>query len=154
MRRLPVALPFALLLACGGGDDDGSAAPDAGYNCALDDRGETFAAGMSKTGAAGYGFTLVDAIPAPPDRYENDWQVAVTDPDGAAAADVDLSIVLFMPDHGHGSGVTPVVTADGAGGFAIDRINLFMPGLWEITLRANAGGDRLDEVTFNFCVEG
>jgi hypothetical protein len=144
---------LAVAAACGG-DDHGAHDSDAGYNCALDERGETFVAGMSKTGANGYAFALDDAVPSPPAKTDNVWTVAVTEPGGAAATSVGMTAVPFMPDHGHGTPIGAVATAVGDGSFTIEPINLWMPGLWEIRLAATDGDTALDQVVFRFCVDG
>jgi hypothetical protein len=162
MRRRS-ALPLALVLVVGcGGEHEGA---DGGLNCELDVRGETFAAGMSRAGASGYVFTLDDAVPSPPDRFENEWTVTVTDANGAGAA--GLAVLPCMPDHGHGTPIVPSIEGDDAGHFTVSGINLWMPGLWKIMLYATDGSGfetgtcaspsttaPLDEVVFRFCIDG
>ena len=68
---------------------------------------------------------------------------------------VTIDVVPFMPDHGHGTSIDAVVTpADsGAGEYSISRVNLWMPGLWQVTLRTQAGG-ATDDVVLAFCITG
>jgi hypothetical protein len=154
MRRLILPLAGLALAACGGNGGGGAAKADAGYDCSLDDRGETFTAGMSKTGDAGYQFALMDALPSPPDKGNNTWTVEVRDPNGDPVVDLDLAVKPFMPDHGHGSPTTPVITATGDGVFSVDPVYMFMPGLWEMTLSVKDTDATLDTAVFRFCVDG
>jgi hypothetical protein len=160
-----VLIASLLTAACGG--DDAPAEADAGYNCALDERGETYSAGMTKTGEGGYVFTLVDALPSPPAKSDNALTLALTDAEGEPATTAGLNILPCMPDHGHGSPLVPTITPAGDGSFSIERLNLWMPGLWEISIwatEADAAVERtctkpalvepLDEVTFRFCIDG
>ncbi len=150
-----VALLAGLLLAgCGG--DDAAELPDAGFNCEIDQRDEEFTAGMEKVGAAGMTIRLVSSSPSPPSRYENDWVVEVVDAAGAPLAGAELEIKMFMPDHGHFSSIPVVITEDAAtpGRYQANP-NLFMPGIWEITVRATPAGGAVvdrDEALFTFCV--
>jgi len=152
MPRLALAA-LALLGACG---DDG-ALPDAGYNCEIEDRDDVYTAGMEKTGADGMTFRLVSSDPAPPSRYDNTWVIEILDAGGAPLDDAEVEVVPFMPDHGHGTGFVAVVTPDPDvdGRYTVVPVNLFMPGLWEVTIRATpAGGtaaDR-DSAVFTFCI--
>jgi hypothetical protein len=149
-----VALIALLMLpACGG--DDAAVLPDAGYNCALDDRDEEFLAGMEKTGAMGTVFRLVSSTPAPPEINDNVWQVELEDDTGAALEGATVEVTSYMPDHNHISPAVAEVTEDPAGSDRLDPVNMFMPGVWEITIQATPeGGSQAmrDEATFVFCV--
>ena len=153
----PIQLSIALLgllsttVACS--SDAAPEAADAGFNCELDGRGEAFTAGMSKTGAAGYEFILVDAVPSPPGKGDNAWTVRLNDPD-SVAVEGPPTVRLIMPDHGHGTPIIPVVTAVEDGAFSVTPLNLWMPGLWEITLEIRSDDAVLDESTFRFCIDG
>ena len=153
MRRfLP---PLFLLAACGAGDDDASAI-DAGFNCEIDQRDEEFVAGMMKTGELGVEFTLVSSDPTPPARDDNDWVVDLEDPDGPMVG-ASVTVRPFMPDHNHGTSIPAQISEDDTtpGRYHVDRVNLFMPGIWEITLGATpAGGTAADKdtVVFTFCI--
>jgi hypothetical protein len=158
MPRLALALvvlPLWLPLWTGCGDD--GAQPDAGYNCELETRDDEYTAGMEKTGAGGMTFRLVSSDPAPPSRYDNTWVIEILDDTGAPLDGATVEVTPFMPDHGHGTGIAAVVTEDPDvdGRYLVEPVNLFMPGLWEITIEATpAGGtaaDR-DEAVFSFCI--
>ena len=153
MPRLAPVLLLALLPACG----DDAALPDAGYNCEIEERDDEYVAGMEKVGAEGMTFRLVSSDPAPPSRYDNTWVIEIEDATGAPLDDADVEVVPFMPDHGHGTGIPAVITPDPDvdGRYDVVPVNLFMPGLWEVTIRATpAGGtaaDR-DSAVFTFCI--
>ena len=151
MRRL---LPVLALAACGGGETADQ--PDAGFNCEIDQRDEEFVAGMEKTRDLGVTFTLVSSDPTPPARDDNDWVVDIEDPDGPMVG-ASVTVRPFMPDHTHGTSNPAVIVADAAtpGRYTVDRVNLFMPGIWEITLGATPAGGTAgdkDTVVFTFCV--
>ncbi len=108
---------------------------------------------MVKIGANGYEFKLVSSTPAPPQKGNNAWVVQISHPgplDGAT-----LSIVPFMPDHGHGTAVVAVVTPTANGTYNVSPVNLFMTGLWSVRINIldpSAGNAELDHVAFLFCV--
>jgi hypothetical protein len=58
-----------------------------------------------------------------------------------------------MPDHGHGSPVEEQVEALGGGEYRITPLNLFMAGVWEVTLEMTGADDVTDEVVFTVCVD-
>jgi hypothetical protein len=61
----------------------------------------------------------------------------------------------FMPDHGHGSSVTPSVTPMGSDGtYQVTDLDLFMPGIWQVTLTITPASGPADSVVFSFCVDG
>jgi len=156
---------FAALLAvpgfataCGGGDDDdatdGTADGDAGIGCREDPRAETFVANMEHAGTGGLlTFVLEDGAPAPPIKGTNTWNVQILDAAQEPVSGATVTVRPFMPDHGHGTSVVPQVTAGQAGEYTIASLYFFMPGLWEVTINAEAG-DTADTVKFSFCIQG
>ena len=154
--RLAVLAPMLTaglaLPACGGDDDHGG--DDTTYDCAAETSSDTFLAGMTKTGPGGIEFTLVSSTPAPPSRGDNLWEVALTRA-GAPLTGATLEAVPFMPAHQHGPTVPPVVSPGASDGrFEVTPVNMWMPGVWEITLRATPAGGTRDEVVFRFCIPG
>lgn len=156
-KSLLVSALLALLTGCGddaGGDDTAAAGGQggAGGEAAGGASGaDTYAAGMKRAGVdARLSVTLLDAVPAPPQRELNDWRIRVEDTSGAAVSGCTLGVGLFMPVHGHSSTTEPVIApADAAGEYQLDDMNLFMPGLWEITLDLTCGAVT-DQVQFAF----
>ncbi|HWO21717.1 MAG TPA: FixH family protein [Kofleriaceae bacterium] len=136
-----------------GDDDDGTS-----YNCLEETRADEFVLGLTKPGEQGvYEFKLLSADPAPPARGDNLWQLEVSTIAAPVApvSDATLRVTPFMPDHSHGSGKTVLVTPMTAGQYQLEPVNLWMPGLWEVTIQAEAaqtGGTQRDRVVFRFCL--
>jgi hypothetical protein len=149
MPRIFAALIVATLAACSGGDDD-----DTMINCDLEDRDDEFLAGMQKVGTGGTTFTLVSATPSPPGRDDNAWVIDISTASGPFSGAVE--VVPFMPDHRHGTPIEVIVTPDAStpGRFTAAPINLWMPSLWEITVRATPSGGTADSAVFRFCIPG
>ncbi len=143
----------------GGAEDAvGAGGLSGDVSCTTDPRVDTYTAGLSKDGAgSALTFQLAESDPAPPAKGGNTFEVLVTDSEGAPMTG-DLRVDLFMPDHGHGTSVVPVVSYDEASGrFTIAPLYLFMAGVWRITLELYADTDAkvpLDHTAFYFCVEG
>jgi hypothetical protein len=157
------AFPLALLslgtvlAACGGGgDSNAAAAPDAddAAACLSTGRGDTYTAGLVKQGATGQlSFKLMGATPSPPQRYLNEWTLEVTSmKDGTPTTGADLTITPWMPDHQHGAGAyTPKVQEMTNGQYDVKEINTWMPGYWEVTVKATAGSVE-DTAVYKFCI--
>lgn len=159
MGRLHFVLAAGLALAATGCSDDevsggsGGSAGSAGAECG--GRGETFSAGMSRLGEnQALEFTLLDAAPAPPQQYDNVWTLQIDDAAGAPVESATLSVKTWMPDHGHGSPKQVGISQSGGGTYVLDPVNLFMAGLWEITIDATPTAGSADSVTFSFCIGG
>lgn len=165
MRSLPrrsLVLAAASLLACdpppGDEDEPEPVAVEEGGEppqtaCADETRDDDYALGLAKSGAH-MTVTFVDAMPAPPARGDNTWVVAIHDATGAPLRGLALSVDPYMPDHQHGTSIaTHVDEAETAGQYVLAPVNLFMPGLWEVTIAASGvpGGD--DAIVFRFCVD-
>jgi hypothetical protein len=145
------ALPLA---GCGSDGSDDGLDPDGTYNCEIEDRDDTFIAGMAKQGAGGIEVTLVTATPTPPARGDNTWTVELKQ-NGTPVSGAAVEVIPFMPDHRHGTPVTPTVTATAnPGEYQVTPVNLWMPGLWEITVKATPSGGTQDTVVFRFCITG
>jgi hypothetical protein len=83
----------------------------------------------------------------------NTITVHVADSAQKAVDGAQVSLSLFMPDHGHGSAAVPVITPKGDGNYEITHVWLSMSGLWRFTIQVNQGG-QLKATDFNFCVDG
>jgi len=150
VARLSVALLLAATAAaCGGGDDDTLT-----YNCEAEDRDEAFTAGMVKTTPGGRTITLLSSMPAPPARDDNTWEVTIAQ--GGQPYTGDVEVKPFMPDHRHGTPIEAVATpVEGTPGlYEVSPVNLWMPGLWEITVSAKLSDTEKDSVVFRFCITG
>jgi hypothetical protein len=145
----------ALMIGALGCGSNPPATPDAGvqYNCATETRGETYAPGMMKTGSAGtVTFKLVTATPAPPARGDNTWVVDLSAA-GQPLTGATVVVTPYMPDHRHGTPIVVAVTPTAtAGEYALTPINLWMPGLWQMTIDATPAGGTKDSAMFSFCI--
>ena len=81
---------------------------------------------------------IVQAEPAQPERFENDWTVQFSDAAGAPLDDLTIAnACAFMPVHGHG-GVPKEVVKSGPATFTLTGLNLFMRGPWEVQLAVSS----------------
>jgi YtkA-like len=124
--------------------------------CADDPRGEPYHPGLAGTAAdAKLTVRIVDSNPSPPTRGNNTFRIAVTDADGKPVDGATIRTTTWMPDHGHGSAVEATSRADGSPGeYVIDPVDLFMPGIWQITFFVSKKGRATDSVEFTFCIDG
>lgn len=141
-----------LLAACGTDSGDDTEEVD----CSTIMGADTFTVGLEKMGAGGtLSFKLMSATPAPPARGDNSWLVQINQTASGAAPleGATLQVTPFMPAHQHGSPIQPVITAmPDAGQYQLDKVNLWMPGVWETTIRATAGA-QTDSAVYKFCIE-
>ena len=164
---LPVMKPasslfLALFLASCGGDgpsaggagSGGAGAGGAGaIGCASDTRAMTYSANMELPSKDGrLKLVLQSSDPAPPVKGNNNWVLRVLDAAGAPVTGATLTVVPKMPDHGHGTSIVPTITPMGDT-YRVDNVNLFMAGLWEVTITVSAGANS-DFGVFSFCIAG
>jgi hypothetical protein len=153
MRRLAITFT-SMAAACGGTGDDGD---DEMVDCTLETRDDEFVVGLEKLSPGGYHFQLMQSVPAPPARHDNQWTLHIADAAGAPLAGATVTVVPFMPDHGHGTGVSTVVTESTTvvGEYDANPVNLFMPGLWEVYVTVDTAPPAMDEqVVYRFCIPG
>jgi len=151
---LPAFFLIAVATACGGGSED-PGDDQAPVNCE-DSGADMFTAGMTKPGMNGQlQFQLVSSTPAPPARDDNTWVVKVLDGQNAAVAGANVVASPYMPLHRH-FGIPKEVTGTdlGEGRYELDPVNLWMPGVWEITVEATPAGGTKDLAVFSFCIPG
>ena len=147
--RLLLAIP--LIAACSG--DDGHTDPD--VDCTKVSGADEFVVGLAKDGNSGtLDFAMMSADPAPPARGDNKWIVSVNDMTGAPLEGAALTVTPFMPAHQHGSPITVKITPAGAPGqYELSPVNLWMPGVWETTIRATSmAGTESDSALYTFCI--
>ncbi len=143
----------------------GLAAPSGTLDCASQAGVDAYAAGLKKASQSGaFQFELVSSTPAPPAQGDNTFLVRVTAADGTPLTG-QLNATLDMPEHGHTSPKTPVITFDAASGtFSLDPMYLFMVGLWRIAFTfepdaasgaagASDAASAADFAVFQFCVD-
>lgn len=150
LRGLSCWLLLSMTAACG---SESAASHDAGPErvCEGETRADPYARGMVKHTEA-VSITLVESTPGPPVKGANVWRLSLTNGSGDPVPGARVSVVPFMPDHGHGTSRQPVVTDLGGGEYQVDPVYLFMPGLWEVTVEVTE--PMLASVMFTFCIEG
>ncbi len=149
---------FALGAAgCDGGDTGGTGTTTAPSQegCAGDPRVTEYQAGMeAKSEDGSITVSLLDADPAPPAKGDNVWTLKIVDAAGAPVTGATLALQAYMPDHAHSSTVVPEITPAGDGTYTLDPVNLFMPGVWEITVDVSPPGGTVQSVLFTLCILG
>jgi hypothetical protein len=154
MRSSALALVlFSLVTACGT-DDPG----DGEVDCTKVTGTDTFVVGLDKPGDNGaLDFQMMSADPAPPARDDNTWIVQVSSmASGVVGAPIDgatLAVTPFMPAHQHGSPIrTQITPVPGQPGqYSLSPVNLWMPGVWETTIKATSG-ETSDTAIYRFCI--
>jgi hypothetical protein len=98
---------------------------------------------------------MVEATPAPPAKGTNAMTLELTDAGGKPIDGATITVTPFMPDHAHGSAVTPVVAPAGPGRYSVTKVYLPMAGLWRITVSVQAAsGAPVQDAVFQFCLDG
>jgi hypothetical protein len=146
---------------CGDGDAPRGALPETEADAEVPadyegcDELEPFALGLTARGEENtLEAEVLEAAPAPPRRYRNDWIVQLRAADGSALEDVELTHARpFMPVHGHDGGIAPVIHAlSEQGKFRIERLNFSMRGPWQVQLTASSPSRGNDYIVFHVCV--
>jgi len=123
--------------------------------CMADTRKDIYTAGLTKQTASGaLSIELMNATPAPPQKESNALVLKVASAGGAPVDGATLSVVPFMPDHGHGSSVKPTVTPMGGGLYDVSNVYLPMPGLWRLTVTVQMPDVAAQDAAFQFCIDG
>jgi hypothetical protein len=132
-------------------DDDADAGPS---GCAAEDRDDVYTLGLERSGEHVM-VRFVDAMPAPPARFDNTWVLDVLDPaTGMPLDDAELTVEPYMPDHNHGTSIQcNVEKMAEPGRVMLEPVNLFMPGLWDVRLHFAMADGTSDLVVFRFCVD-
>ena len=121
--RFVPAIAFVAAGACGAGGEP--AAPPMSFGAEPD---------QTLTSDSGALTVAVWFAPDPPSAGSDAAQIAFMDAGGAAVSGLDLSVVPWMPAHGHGTSVNPTVTETAPGVFVATPLYLFMPGSWELRM--------------------
>lgn len=139
---------------CGGSSAGDAGNIDAGYilTCQNDSRVTPYANGLTATALdQQLVVTFLSADPDPPAANLNAWAVKIADGSGKPLPSLPLTVKLFMPDMYHGAN-SPWVDGGAGGSYQISEINLFMPGIWQITFQVDADGG--DSAQVDFCITG
>jgi hypothetical protein len=83
--------------------------------------------------------------PQPPVRGSDAVEIRFRDAAGMPAAGLAVTVLPWMPAHGHGTSVQPSVTETEPGVFVVTPLYLYMAGQWE--LRTTVAGGMNDTVT-------
>lgn len=120
---------------------------------------DTFTVGLEKAGRQGtLNFRLMTITPNPPANGDNTWNVEIrTLTSGVVGAPVDgatLQVTPYMPEHDHVSPVTVGVSPmTEPGQYKLDPVNMWMPSVWETTIRATpSGATESDSAMYRFCL--
>ncbi len=101
-----------------------------------------------------YVVRLLSSDPGPPIKGNNIWMLQLLDPNNQPTDGATFTVTPFMPDHGHGTPIRVSVTPSGSPGtYQLSPVNLFMSGLWRVTVTFSANSAQ-DSVAFLFCIEG
>jgi hypothetical protein len=121
--------------------------------CDKDTRKDIYSAGLAKQSSA-LSVKIVESTPSPPKKGTNTMMLEISDPAGKPIDGATVSVTPWMPDHAHGSAVTPLVTPMSGGKYNVEKIYYPMPGLWRVTVTVQIPGAAPQEVAFNFCFDG
>ena len=99
--------------------------------------------------ASASGLLVVDVrwSPDPPAVGLAASELTVTDATGAPVAGLTLTVVPWMPAHGHGSSTMPDVSETAPGVYVATPISFYMPGQWELRTTISAAGAADDMAT-------
>jgi hypothetical protein len=81
----------------------------------------------------------------PPIRGVNMAELTVTDANGTPLTGLSITMVPWMPAHGHGASTKPEITEKSGGRYVATDVNLPMPGRWD--LRMSLSGEVNDRAT-------
>ena len=153
---LALVLAAAGVAACSTNDGGSEPGPSGSTTsaCAQDTRKDVYTAGLSKQTAAALSVKIMSATPAPPAKLSNELSLQLLDASGQPLEGATLSVVPFMPDHGHGSAVKPTVTPKGGGVYDVTKLYYPMPGLWRVTVTIQLPNAVPQDVAFSFCIDG
>ena len=151
---LTAAILGSVVALAGCGSDDTTASTEHEHTNTCGVTADEYTAAMTKMGAAGkFEIMLMESNPGPPIKGENTWMIHVMDMAGAGVPGATVTVTPFMPEHGHGSPIDPVLTDEGDGMYMATPISFSMPGIWENTITANDGAGNEDSVVYTFCID-
>jgi YtkA-like protein len=86
--------------------------------------------------------------PDPPTVGSDAAQLTFTDANGANLSGLGLTVVPWMPAHGHGTSVNPTITEMEPGVFVATPLYLYMPGSWELRMTTTGAVDDTAKAAF------
>jgi hypothetical protein len=110
----------------------------------------SFAADPDQTVVSDSGALRIEVrfSPRPPTVGTDAVQLSFRDANGASMPGLDLTVVPWMPAHGHGTSVDPTVTEMTPGTFVATPLILFMPGSWELRMTTHGAVDDTAKAAF------
>ncbi len=156
-RKTLLVMVGAFCLAACGSSPTGLTPVDAGnfIDCTHDPRVSQYAPNLTvKSTSGALNFVLLSSNPAPPAAETNVWSMRITNGTGVNQANVVANVLPFMPDMGHGTSITPSMSANSDGTYTVQPLYLFMAGIWSITFTTVPASGPSDSAVFFFCVEG
>jgi hypothetical protein len=150
--RFAAVLAAALSCSLACGQDD---APDgANSSRSACEAHQSDLTGSALEGPDGLLLTVTERQPATPTVGDQKWTVEITEGGSPLVGAADrITVIPFMPDHGHGTAVGVKIDEVADGRYVFSPINLRMPGYWDVRVRLAAGDAGIDTVTFGVCVE-
>ncbi|HBX37545.1 MAG TPA: Auxin-binding protein [Pseudohongiella sp.] len=77
------------------------------------------------------------------------WVISLTDTQGQAVNNADITVTGGMPEHDHGLATSPRITQQlGDGQYLLQGVRFHMPGLWQLELLI-----QVEEITYRAQVE-
>ena len=135
-----------LLIGCA--DQEAASSP-----CDDETRSQPFEVGAEAVGDQG--LLVVDLVEMGEQTLQvgsTSWMVSIS---GVGSEELmggcDVSVTIWMPDHGHGAS-SPDVSEQTDGEYAVDDLFFSMGGYWTITMLVECG-EITDTAVFGFCVE-
>jgi hypothetical protein len=97
---------------------------------------------VTVTSASGALQLAVFTNPQPPTNGRVAVRYVITDVASSQPVDgLSMSVVPWMPAMGHGTSVTPAISAVGAGVYDVSNVYLFMPGEWQLRTALTGGAN-------------
>lgn len=140
----PLTLCFFLAAGC---------APNASSDISTS-RGDAYVAGMEKVSdMRGFIVRLEESRPVPVYIGLHTWTLSIRTPSGTPVSQAAVRAEPMMLSHGHGT--TPPLTfaresASHIGQYALEDLDLFMPGLWTVFITIETEDEVTDVVEFAF----
>jgi hypothetical protein len=96
----------------------------------------SFPAAAAETVSSSSGGLNVEVrwAPATPVRGQDAASLTFLDPNGSVVDGLVVDVVPWMPAHGHGTSVQPIVTPSGRGVVVASPVYLYMPGEWQLRM--------------------
>jgi hypothetical protein len=137
MARMGLMILSLLALAACGSSDAATCDTNPSFSS------DAFLTGI-KSNSGSLTLSVRSAPTSPPQRGCGALQYAITDSNGNPVDGLTLDVVPWMVDMGHGSSITPIVTAQGQGEYLVTYVDLYMPGKWQLQTSVYADGASSD----------